>query len=327
MFGKPYRVTRIFGIDLTVSWSFLLLLAGLSIVMALRSGSVVLGLLTGTVSLALVFSSVLVHELAHALVARRLGVTVDEIELHFFGGAAKMLEPPKSPRDEMLIAGAGPAASFGLALAFWSFAAAGVESGGVVMALATLNLLLGAFNLVPALPTDGGRILRAALETRHGALEATRLAVKVARIATVGLGIYGLITGQPFLAAIAVFLWFLGTRELRLAEWSAGAGRAGGRSEPRRTNPGAERVEVFDRHGRLVGLAPGGAVETKREPVAPPHEPRTVPRFDPWGGGAASFGRGPGRAFSGSHHRDSWRAEAGARVVVRGPDGRLWVVG
>ncbi len=310
MLGKPIRLGRLFGIDLTISWSFLVLVVGLSLYMAFRSSNFLLGLLTGTISLALVFASVLAHELGHSLVARRLGVRIQEIELHFFGGAAKMLDAPKSPREEIWIAAAGPAVSFILAGAFWGLTTVGVAIGGVVGALASVNLILGAFNLIPALPTDGGRILRSVLALKLGTLQATRIAVKVARVATLGVGIVGLFTGQFFLLAIAVFLWVLGTRELAMAEgesrndakyWFDGA---------RSPEPKEARVEVFDQFGHFLGTAPGGGVESTTSSPSMPR-PHTVLRYDAW---------------SGIDEPTRGAKRAGRNALVRGPDGRLWVV-
>src|SRR5687768_16543052 len=146
----------------------------------------------GGLALALVTAaSVILHELGHALTARRLGMAVGNIELHFFGGAAQV-GMPRSPREEILVTAAGPAVSFvlaalGLGLGLTTGLRAFVLFGAV-------NLLLAVFNLLPAFPSDGGRILRALLARKRGLVGATELAVNVGRVVCVALAITGLAT-------------------------------------------------------------------------------------------------------------------------------------
>ncbi|MFW5878903.1 MAG: M50 family metallopeptidase, partial [Myxococcota bacterium] len=115
------------------------------------------------------FVSILAHELAHALVARRRGIEVDGITLFLLGGMAEMREEPRDPVSEILIAGAGPVCSLLLGGLLWIATRLGVGMewpppvNGTAGYLAVLNLLLGLFNLVPAFPLDGGRVLRAVL--------------------------------------------------------------------------------------------------------------------------------------------------------------------
>ena len=272
-----------------------------SLFSALQGPSFLLGLVSGVIVLGLIFASVVAHELGHSLVAQRLGIRIAEIELHFFGGAAKMLSMPKTPRDEIVVAGAGPLVSLLLA------GVAGLLSLvanplGLLSTLMWANLMLGIFNLIPALPTDGGRILRAALTPKHGPLEATRIAVKVARVATVGIGIFALVVPEFLMAiGVAIFLWMLGTRELRLAE--ALYGRPGpGSYNDHFTTP---MVDVYDRSGRFVTRAPGGVaseqtVRPQPQPKSPAHSTTTGPR--------------PPHVLRQK------------QVLVRGPDGRLYVV-
>src|SRR6202142_1334837 len=165
------RVGALFGFPIRVHLSFLLLL-----------GMVVLfmGGLPGLAVVLMVAGSVLVHELGHALLARHLNVPVKEIGLHFFGGAAQMVGLPRRPADEIAIAAAGPAVSFMLAGLGHELAA---MTGLRMFALfGWINLALGSFNLLPAFPSDGGRILRAWLARRRGFVLATELAVRVGRI-------------------------------------------------------------------------------------------------------------------------------------------------
>src|SRR5262249_55143815 len=150
------------------------------------------------------------HELGHALVARRLGVHVSGIELSFFGGAAKMVQMPRSANHELAIAAAGPAVSLMLG-------GAGLGLGALLHApffgmIGWINLVLAGFNLIPALPMDGGRILRALLTRKFDFVRATDIAVTVSRVAAVSFAILGLM-GAYQLLVLAPFLWLLGTRE------------------------------------------------------------------------------------------------------------------
>ena len=200
-----FRLGRVLGFGIDVSASFLLLLA----VVLFMTGGV-----AGVLVALLAFASVLVHELGHALVARHLDVHVDSIELHFFGGAAKMVQAPRRPNDEIAIAAAGPAVSFALGgAALLLHALSGV---GLFATLGWVNLVIGGFNLLPALPMDGGRILRAALARRMPFARATHLAVRVARWIAAGLAVFGVFSGSLYLVLLAGLLWMMGTRELAM---------------------------------------------------------------------------------------------------------------
>ena len=203
---RSFRLGRLAGFPIDVNPSFLLLLG----IVALTMGG-----LAGVVAVLVAFASVIVHELGHALVARHLGVRVAGIELHFFGGAAKIVDPPRTPGDEIAIAAAGPAVSF--AIAGVSTLLAQVAFAPLFGALAWINLLLGAFNLLPAFPMDGGRILRALLQRRLGHLRATEVAVVIARGFAVAIGLYGLVTLTLYLVLLAVLLWMMSGAEMQVA--------------------------------------------------------------------------------------------------------------
>ena len=204
---KTFRLGRLFGFPIEVNLSFLLMLGAVLLWM---------GGLTGVFVVLLAFASVILHELGHSLVARRLGVGVSGIELHFFGGAAKMIEQPKNARDEILIAIAGPAVSAILAGLGWlTYAATGL---GFFYLLASINTVIAIFNMVPALPMDGGRVLRAALTYRFSFRRATEISVKIARAFAIALGVLALAGGQIMLALLAIVLWMMGTVELRNAQ-------------------------------------------------------------------------------------------------------------
>ncbi len=203
---KSYRLGTLFGFPIEINLSFIIMLG----VALLWWGG-----LAGVVLMLVAFGSVLLHELGHALMARKLGVRVSGIELHFFGGAAKMIEQPRSASDEIAIAAAGPAVSF--ALGGFGFVLSAVTGAWFFQTFAWLNTIIGAFNLVPALPMDGGRILRAALTRRMSFFDATKLSVTIARGFAIFLGVVGLATAQLYLLFLAVVLWMMGTAELQMA--------------------------------------------------------------------------------------------------------------
>jgi Zn-dependent protease len=216
-----FRIGTIFGLPIRANLTFLLLL----VFVAIWQGGAF-----GVALALLAFGSVLLHELGHALMARHLRVGVSSIDLHFFGGAANMTDLPRTPGDEIAIAAAGPAVSFGLAgLGLGLGLGTGVS---LLTWLGTINLILGVFNLLPAFPSDGGRILRALLAPRRGLVGATDLAVKVARVVCVALLGAALYYQSWQLAIVAVLLWMMGSAE-RLAvrmrggwdDWRAGPPR------------------------------------------------------------------------------------------------------
>jgi Zn-dependent protease/predicted transcriptional regulator len=165
------------------------------------------------------FASILTHELAHALAARRIGLPVDSITLFLFGGVSNLEREPPSPRVELQMALAGPLTSFGLALGFWALGhalpapGAGL-SGVLVRYLAWINVALGVFNLLPGFPLDGGRVLRAVLWWRTGSLlHATRLAARAGRGFGYGIALLGALSlfggallGGTWLVLIGLFL-------------------------------------------------------------------------------------------------------------------------
>lgn len=160
------------------------------------------------------FGSLLLHELAHSVVARRYGVRIKGITLFLFGGVAELEAEAPSAKAEFWIAVAGPGMSIGLACAFWLASlffqnAFGIVGLAVVLAyLATINLIIAVFNMVPAFPLDGGRVLRAYLWQRHGdVLKATRTAARSGTVfgyTLIGLGVLAMFQG-----AATSGLWYI----------------------------------------------------------------------------------------------------------------------
>jgi Zn-dependent protease len=166
----------------------------------------------GIVASTLLFASLLVHELAHAIVARRHGITVESITFWLFGGASKLKSDAATPRSEWRIAASGPAmnivlgaAAVGTALALSAASAPAVVTA-VAGYVASINVLLAVFNLLPAAPLDGGRILRAILWHRHGDHDrATVTAAKTGHV--IGLLVIGLGAAQVMYGSVFSGIW------------------------------------------------------------------------------------------------------------------------
>jgi len=218
MFGTSWRVGRIAGIEVRIdsSWAVIALLVTYS--MYLRASLVYGDLSTGgAVGLAILaavlfFGSVLVHELAHALVSQARGIRVQDITLFLFGGATRARVESRGPGDEFLIAVVGPLTSAILAALFGVVAGFGrdVLPGPLVGTLGYLgwtNLLLAGFNLVPGFPLDGGRLLRSAIWKATGSL---RRATRVASLAGQAVGWLLVAAGVASLLAgsLAGGIWF-----------------------------------------------------------------------------------------------------------------------
>lgn len=166
------------------------------------------------------FASVVIHELGHALVARLYGVETVEIRLWFLGGVAQFKELPRQRGAEALVALAGPVTSAVLGLLLWlAVPLTGFSLGVQVVTayLAVTNVALAAFNLLPALPLDGGRILRSLLALAFGRLRATSIAATISATLAIAMGLYGFFTGQVFLVIMAFFVYNAGRAEVRAA--------------------------------------------------------------------------------------------------------------
>lgn len=213
MFENGFDLGTISGVRIRVHASFAILLGLLALFTALAQGP--LAALVTVVVLALHFGFVLLHELGHATVARALGHQVGDITLTPLGGIARIGSLQTRPSHEILIAAAGPAVNLAIAAALGLvYVVAPIE---IVRLLVISNLTLALFNLLPAFPLDGGRILRAWLARREGVVRATRRAARAGRAVAVGLGVFGLVF-NPWLIAIAGFIWFAGAQEERLIE-------------------------------------------------------------------------------------------------------------
>jgi len=222
MFGKSFKLFNLMGFEvkLDLSWIIIAILIAWSLSTGLFPFQYenlstrtywIMGI-TGAVGL---FVSIIAHEFSHSFVARRHGMPMKGITLFIFGGVAEMQDEPPSPKAEFMMAAAGPFASIVIGAAFYGLYTLGKNIGfsapitGVVGYLGFINLILAAFNLVPAFPLDGGRILRAGLWAARKNLNwATRIASRIGTgfaLILIFLGILNVLTGN----FIGGMWWFL----------------------------------------------------------------------------------------------------------------------
>jgi Zn-dependent protease/CBS domain-containing protein len=211
-------VARVFGIPIRIHATFLVLVAWVVIRAVSRAsdGAGTSAAVHELIVLGCVFGIVALHELGHALVARRYGVATKDITLLPIGGVARLDRIPKEPAAELWISLGGPLVNVLLAAAFFALASvrgedvsaarAGDIAGPLVPTLAWINVSLAVFNLVPAFPMDGGRALRALLSTRTSRARATHIAARIGQGFALLLGLAGLL-GNPMLVFIALFVW------------------------------------------------------------------------------------------------------------------------
>jgi Zn-dependent protease/CBS domain-containing protein len=221
------NIGEIFGVKIKIHYTWLLIF--FLVTWSLAIGYVPLqfpGLsditywIIGIISAISLFVSVLVHELAHSLVALKQGIDVPSITLFFFGGVSQIAEEPKSPSHEAKMAVVGPLSSFAISALFvllW-FVAVTLDLGPFIIApfsyIALINALLGGFNFLPAFPLDGGRVLRAGLwKWKNNLLAATRASVKIAEAIAyimIGTGFFLIFAYSTFTGLWIVFIgWFL----------------------------------------------------------------------------------------------------------------------
>lgn len=220
--GGSFKIATVRGIDIKIHVTFFLILVYAAIVFG--SGQRGLnGAVFGIIATLLLFACVVLHELGHSLVAQRYGITVRDITLWPIGGVARLEHMPEKPSQEFWIAIAGPMVNFLIVGVIFIFAQVRmqVDLGALERNLLRLqipsllaylfsaNLFLAIFNLIPAFPMDGGRILRALLASRTNYRRATSIAVAIGQNLALLAGLYGFLTGQLNLVLIAIFV-FLG---------------------------------------------------------------------------------------------------------------------
>jgi stage IV sporulation protein FB len=216
-----FTIAKVAGIQIKVHITFLLLLAWVGTGYYTQGGREAASV--GLLFLLLLFASVLVHELGHAFAARRFGIQTPDITLLPIGGVARVARMPDDPKQEFLIALAGPATSLLLALVLYlaHYLAIGPVSAQelqpsntqpLLARLLVANVGLALFNLLPAFPLDGGRMLRALLAMRMSYVKATTIAARLGQGLAFLLGFAGLF-GNSMLLFIALFVYLGATQE------------------------------------------------------------------------------------------------------------------
>lgn len=222
--GWSWKIGRIAGIDVYVHPTFLILLAWVGLAHYLEHGdlSEAIG---GIAFILALFGVVVLHELGHALTARRYGIKTRDITLLPIGGVARLERIPEVPSQELLVALAGPAVNVVIAAAIYAglTLAQGLSptlevprvGGGFLQQMFWVNVMLVVFNMVPAFPMDGGRVFRALLAMRMDYVRATQTAVGIGQAIAMLFGLLGL-SVNPLLIFIALFVWLAGAQEAGL---------------------------------------------------------------------------------------------------------------
>ncbi len=292
--GWSAKIGRLFGIDVFVHWTFpllLLFIAG----SALMQGAPLAIALEGMLFVLAVFGCVVLHELGHALTARRYGIATRDITLLPIGGVARLERMPENPWHELWVALAGPAVNVVIAAGLLGslYILGNVTRaldvsllGGAFLArLMWVNVALVVFNLLPAFPMDGGRVLRAMLAMHTSYAKATRIAARTGQMMAVLFGIVGFMY-NPLLILIAVFIYFGAAQEASAAEFrslikgvavhQAMIARPGTLSPYDRAEDAAETIAMgYQRdypvlhEGRIVGLLVGDDLFTRLEQGEP----------------------------------------------------------
>jgi len=219
-----WKLGKIIGIDVYLHTTFLLLIGWIALTNWLQENSLV-AVISGVGFILALFASVILHEYGHALTARRFGVKTRNITLYPIGGVANLERIPEDPKQELWVAIAGPAVNVVIALilfiglfftrALEPLTSLSLTGGSFVERLMVTNLILVGFNLIPAFPMDGGRVLRALLAMKLEYTAATQIAASIGQGIAFLFGFIGLFS-NPFLVFIALFVWIGAQSEARM---------------------------------------------------------------------------------------------------------------
>ncbi len=214
-----WKLGKLSGIGVYIHWSFWLLPAWIF----MSAGGSIAGAIGSVLFVFAIFGCVVLHEMGHALMARHYGIGTRDITLFPIGGVANLERIPRRPSQELAIAVAGPAVNVviaGLLFVLLLFAGASTQGlifsftgGSFLLNLLVVNVALVVFNMLPAFPMDGGRVLRALLAMRKPYLRATEIAVRVGQAVAIGLGLLSLQAGGTLLF-VAIFVFLAASAEL-----------------------------------------------------------------------------------------------------------------
>jgi Zn-dependent protease/CBS domain-containing protein len=215
-----FPIARIAGTVVRVHVTFLLFLIWIGVAEWQLGGRE--AAIDGVLFIVLLFACVLAHEFGHILAARHYGIRTPEVTLWPIGGVASLERIPDKPREELVVALAGPAVNVVIAAVLILVLGAGIDQAvltelenpraGILARLAAANIILVLFNLIPAFPMDGGRVLRALLAMRMSHAEATRIAARIGQAAAFLFALAGLFV-NPMLIVIGLFIYLAATAE------------------------------------------------------------------------------------------------------------------
>jgi Zn-dependent protease/CBS domain-containing protein len=220
-----FRIARVAGTEVRVHWTFVAFLAWLAWWYYHIGGAAAAA--QGVGLILLVFLCVVLHEFGHATAARYFGVQTPDITLLPIGGVARLQRIPDKPVEELIVAIAGPAVNVVIAIVLslllggivsWRGAIQFGPGTGILRDLLTINIVLVLFNLIPAFPMDGGRILRALLATKLPYARATQIAASVGQFVALLFCMYGLFSGNFLLIFIALFVYLGAQQEAAAAQ-------------------------------------------------------------------------------------------------------------
>lgn len=224
-----WRLGKFLGVDVYIHATFLVLIGWIAISHWLRARTVE-ATVAGVAFVLALFACVMLHEYGHALAARKFGIQTRDITLLPIGGVARLERMPEEPRQELYVALAGPAVNVVIATALFVWLQAtngleplanlGVTQGSFLERLMVTNVTLALFNLIPAFPMDGGRVLRAILASRMEYTRATQIAARIGQGMAFLLGLAGLFL-NPFLLFIALFVWIGATQEASVVQMTS----------------------------------------------------------------------------------------------------------
>ena len=258
------KIGRFAGIDVFMHFTFILLISWVAMV-HWRQGQSLSAAMAGVFFILAVFLCVVLHEFGHALMARRYGIKTRDIILLPIGGVARLESLPTDPIQELWVALAGPAVNIVIAVAlfFWLRLTASLEplqtmtitTGPFLERILAVNIFMIVFNMIPAFPMDGGRVLRALLATRKEYGHATQIAASIGQGIAVLFGFIGLLY-NPFLLFIALFVWIGAAQEANLARMKSAVG---GITVQQAMISNFQKLEVTDSLKRAVELTLTGS--------------------------------------------------------------------
>jgi len=227
-----WKIGRFAGIDVFVHTTFLIFIAWMAFVHWQEHKSIA-AVVEGVGWMLALFGCVVLHEFGHALTARRFGIKTRDITLLPIGGVARLERIPEDPYQEMLVALAGPGVNVAIAALLWLWIwivgswqpveTMGITKGSFLGRLLIANIILVVFNLLPAFPMDGGRVLRALLATRLDHARATGVAGVVGQAMALLLAFIGFLS-NPLFIFIALFVWIGASQEMAAAQMKSAFG-------------------------------------------------------------------------------------------------------